>query len=134
MDPHDLRVALRGRAVLLVHENDFLRRYLADVLADNGATISAHASAGIAVTDAIRDATPPPVLVLSDSVGGAEAWVDEARARGIPVLLLQSSRLAVGRAAADRVMRPPFSGFQVAETVAALIHEAERRLAVGDEA
>ena len=112
------RVALNGVRVLLVHENAFQGQYLADVIADAGATlVGPIVSARQAIASLEHDG-PWSALVLSSGVDGGGAVAGIGAELGVALLYVQSAPSAASPPpSARRVMSTPFAGFQVVEAL-----------------
>jgi hypothetical protein len=112
--------ALRKRHIILVHEDAFAARYLADVLTHSGAAVTRLPACDL---DAIvREAVSrQSALVVSDAAPDGAAITDTAAALGIPCVILRSARRASPGVTGACVPNAPFAGFQVVEMVNALL-------------
>lgn len=112
--------ALRKRHIILIHEDAFAARYLADVLMHSGAAVTCLADCEL---DAIvREAVSrQSALVVSDAAPHGAAIAATAAALGIPCVILRSARRASPGVTGACVLNAPFAGFQVVEMLNALL-------------
>jgi len=124
--------ALRGRTVLIVHEDPFRRDYLADVLRAAGATVAEPACDANAARRRIGT-TDADAMVLSRTTGGAAtpALLAAARARDIVTLIVQLAApvdgVDPGPGPGVAALTAPYGGFQVADALAGLLAAAGER-------
>ena len=123
---------LRGRTVLVIHEERFRGEYLAEVLRGADATVAGPvetASTGIALLATMERGA---VMVLSSSITGSEALFERAAAKSLATLLVHPPRTTSPIATATLpYLASPYAGFQVVEALARLLaseqsHEEQR--------
>jgi hypothetical protein len=111
---------LRQRHVVIVHEDAFVARYLADVIVRSGATVAQPVAAvgGEALLDFGATAS---AIVLSDTAPGGDAIADFAAKHGLPLVIVRSTPRAYPALADDRTLTAPFAAFQVVELLRDLL-------------
>ncbi|MEA3045393.1 MAG: hypothetical protein QOH47_3231 [Sphingomonadales bacterium] len=116
---------IRGKAVLLVEDNDLVRSFADGVLAELGYCVTSVGSADEALA---RLAAGPVDLLLSDIVMPGMSGIELARQvnqshHGLPVLLATgySEDLLKGAAAEFRVISKPYGPSELADAVAAAL-------------
>ncbi|MGR6329588.1 hypothetical protein ACU5AX_11025 [Sphingomonas sp. XXL09] len=114
---------LRRRHILLIHEDAFIGRYLAEVIMRSGGTVThlPGVTAGAAPFDILLLAC---ALVLSDTAPASDAVAAAAAERGLPFAIVRSAQRACAVAPTEHVLTAPFAGFQVVEL---LHHMLERQ-------
>lgn len=117
-----LRQALRGHMVVVVHQDRFQGSYLAEVLRSAGAAIAGPTPAAAVAADLIAATAAPAALVLSSSVPGRGALIEQADGAGWVTLLLHhaSARVPVEVGGAP-ALTAPYAGFQVVDALANLL-------------
>lgn len=118
---------LRRRHILLIHEDAFIGRYLAEVIMRSGGTVThlLRVATGAAPFDTTL---PPCALVLSDTAPAGDV-VAAAAERGLPFIIVRSAQRACAVAPTEHVLTAPFAGFQVVE----LLHHMLARQDSADE-
>jgi hypothetical protein len=112
---------LRQRHVVIVHEDAFVARYLADVIVRSGATVTHPAAAGDGASLAIE--ATASAIVLSDTAPGGDAITNFAAEHGLPLVIVRSTPRAYPASTDDRTLTAPFAAFQVVERLRDLLVE-----------
>lgn len=120
-----MRDTLRGRRVLIVHEDAFFSGYITDVLADNGATIVGPVSSARQGLALLNDDPRACALVFSRMVHDDDTVAFLAATREMAMLVVQPARLGSPWFAHHHaVLTMPFAGFQVVDALHRLLTPA----------
>ena len=115
---------LAGQHVLLVDAGDFTAGYVGAALAGLGAVVTAMRTAADVVEALGSRSVRPDVAVLDMEAGRFAVLIaaEALAAAGIPFLTIASARAEIPMLLSGHPhLRQPFAGFQVAESVVALI-------------
>jgi hypothetical protein len=116
--------ALRGRTVLLVHEEPFQADYLATVIAGAGATPLRVTPTTEEAVDRLASPPHPDAIVLGvwHDQASSTCVVEAAAHHRIPTLIVRPDR-SLDADGADGV-GAPFAGFQIVQSLVALLGHA----------
>lgn len=115
---------LLRRHILLIHEDAFIGRYLAEVIVRSGGTVThlLRVETGAAPFDTTL---PPCALVLSDTASAGDAVAAAAAECGLPFVIVRSAQRACAVAPTEHVLTAPFAGFQVVELLHHILERQE---------